>query len=510
MTMGFTSKIKPNQINSSSSGSSSDNNSWAMGFLFVFFSEENNEEKRKPSFSLSNLSSSPKSSSSVYSFFRYPSNSSHILSRAQSTVSICAMLIFTTLLLFTLSTFEPSAKPTILKPRAKPAVFPHALQGMGALYRRGTRAMDALIVAHAVESATEFELMYFLRMLHRSGVSSKSDVLFVFPRKLSSFDKVIADENDSFSRLLSCYGDKKKNSTSSSSSFDITQFVISSRKERESGQPIWGRSSNKIKEGENVTDESIRLSYGSVVGFDVGELDPENSLFGFFSDHVPMVLRRWACYPMLLGRVRRNYKHIMLVDVKEHLLLGDSLSQLRTRTPQTVIITTLPSKKRNSEKKIANSGFVLGGTRGVRQLANAMLGEIVRGVMQHKKRNLVSEPMMFNQLINNEYILKNVDLIVSGASYIMSRILLKARGVFRNAGTGGAWPSSSARVVRCWVKFCNERNPRIIVEFGTLNRLSVISRRKVRMTLTHHSLYALGDSHATMIRTKSRDLARVS
>ncbi|PHT54505.1 hypothetical protein CQW23_08967 [Capsicum baccatum] len=395
MTMGFTSKIKPNQINS---GSSSDNNSWAMGFLFVFFSEEEeNEEKRKPSLSLSNLSSS----SSVYSFFRYPSKSSHILSRAQSTVSICAMLIFTTLLLFTLSTFEPSAKPTMLKPRAKPAVFPHALQGMGALYRRGTRAMDALIVAHAVESATEFELMYFLRMLHRSGVSSKSDVLFVFPRKLSSFDKVIADENDSFSRLLSCYGDKKKNST--------TQFV----KERESGQAIWGRSSNKIKEGENVTDE---LSYGSVVGFDVGELDPENSLLGFFSDHVPMVLRRWACYPMLLGRVRRNYKHIMLVDVKEHLLLGDSLSQLRTRTPQTVIITTLPSKKRNSEKKIANSGFVLGGTRGVRQLANAMLGEIVRGVMQHKKRNLVSEPMMFNQLVNNEYILKNVDLIVSGDS----------------------------------------------------------------------------------------------
>ncbi|PHT54504.1 hypothetical protein CQW23_08966 [Capsicum baccatum] len=64
------------------------------------------------------------------------------------------------------------------------------------------------------------------------------------------------------------------------------------------------------------------------------------------------------------------------------------------------------------------------------------------------------------------------------------------------------------RVVRYWVKFCNERNPRIIVEFGTLNKLLVISRRKVRMTSTHHALYALGDSRATVIRTKSRDLAR--
>ena len=47
-------------------------------------------------------------------------------------------------------------------------------------------------------------------------------------------------------------------------------------------------------------------------------------------------------------------------------------------------------------------------------------------------------------------------------------------------------------------------------EFGTLNRLPVISRRKVRMTSSHHAPYALGDTRATMAGTKGRDPARVS
>ncbi|KAF1873340.1 hypothetical protein Lal_00027378 [Lupinus albus] len=42
-------------------------------------------------------------------------------------------------------------------------------------------------------------------------------------------------------------------------------------------------------------------------------------------------------------------------------------------------------------------------------------------------------------------------------------ILLKERGAFGNADTGGAW-LSSARAVRCWVKSRNERNPREVTE----------------------------------------------
>jgi hypothetical protein len=41
----------------------------------------------------------------------------------------------------------------------------------------------------------------------------------------------------------------------------------------------------------------------------------------------------------------------------------------------------------------------------------------------------------------------------------MSRIEVKASSAFGSANTGGAW-LSSARVVRCWVKSRNERNPR--------------------------------------------------
>ena len=51
-----------------------------------------------------------------------------------------------------------------------------------------------------------------------------------------------------------------------------------------------------------------------------------------------------------------------------------------------------------------------------------------------------------------------------------------------NLHTGAAWPSS-ARVVRCWVKSRNERNPcHQLLRKGTLMRLPVTNRRKVGMT----------------------------
>lgn len=462
MGVGFTAKTqKNNLINTQNSTNSSHNNSsssnsesWGMGFLFIFFPEED-DNKRKNNFSFSNSSTSssesPSTCKSINAILKR-TNSSHLLSKAQSTISVCALLIFITLLLFTLSTFEPTKNPIsssrIRKMQQKrpnnPAqqliTFPHALQGMGSLYRRGTRAMNNIVVAHVAESVTQHELRMFLRLLHRSGITSKSDVLFIFSStSLLSFDhNVVVEENASFSKLVHGYGynnnEMKMNYTSSSSSssstFDASQFVVSSRKEKESGEPIWGR---KIKE--NGNNESTRLSYGSVVSFDADELDPESALSGFFPEHVPMNLRRWACYPMLLGRIRRNYKRVMLVDVKEHYVLGDSLSQLKNCSLESVIITTLPTRKRNSEKKIVNSGFVLGGARGIRRLANAMLTEIVRVVTQHKKRNMVSEPALFNQLVANEFILKNVNLIVSGES---TRELSSLTGLMNSNSKSGS------------------------------------------------------------------------
>ena len=68
---------------------------------------------------------------------------------------------------------------------------------------------------------------------------------------------------------------------------------------------------------------------------------------------------------------------------------------------------------------------------------------------------------------------------------------------------------SSARVVRCWVKSRNERNPYLQLPafwMGTLERLPMINRRKVGMTSNHHALYVLGYTRATMVGTTRSDI----
>ena len=82
--------------------------------------------------------------------------------------------------------------------------------------------------------------------------------------------------------------------------------------------------------------------------------------------------------------------------------------------------------------------------------------------------------------------------------------------VLRDIETGGAW-LSSARVVRCWVKSRNERNPYCqLLRKRTLARLPLTKRRKVGMTSNHHAPYDLGYTRATMDGTTSRELARAS
>ena len=70
--------------------------------------------------------------------------------------------------------------------------------------------------------------------------------------------------------------------------------------------------------------------------------------------------------------------------------------------------------------------------------------------------------------------------------------------ILRDIETGGAW-LSSARVVRCWVKSRNERNPYgQLLRKRTLARLPLTKRRKVGMTSNHHALYDLGYTRTTM------------
>ncbi len=80
----------------------------------------------------------------------------------------------------------------------------------------------------------------------------------------------------------------------------------------------------------------------------------------------------------------------------------------------------------------------------------------------------------------------------------------------RDTETGGAW-LSSARVVRCWVKSRNERNPYgQLLRKRTLARLPLTKRRKVGMTSNHHALYDLGYTRTTMALNKEKQTARWS
>ncbi|KAL5812239.1 hypothetical protein ACOSQ3_027189 [Xanthoceras sorbifolium] len=470
--MGFTLTPKTNKPTTTTAAI---NENWGMGLLLVFFPGDDKNHHHSPTATSSSnhlFSSSSSSSSPLLSRIKR-SNSSLISSKAQSTISICALFVFLTLLLFTLSTFEPSttslnnntprrflskkSPPTItttipsISNQNSPFPFlrmwssepgynnkrrkqasPVALQGMGVLYRRGTRAVNDLVIGHVAEDTTEDEFRLFLRVLHRSGLTSKSDMAFLYSSSssMSKFGPVIEEENDSFLKLIYHY--KESNGTSKKDSvlgFDVTQFVKSGKKDM--GEPLWGKRirgnySNTTEEDHDQA-ELTQLSYGSIVGFEVNELDPENSLAGFV-DHVPMSLRRWASYPMLLGRVRRNFKHIMLVDVKKMVLLGDPLVRVRGRSPESVHISMKQESvsnnkhsKRNSDKTQphyqANSAILMGGARGVRRLSAAMLTEIVRASMQqHKKKRSMTDSGILSQLVVNQHILKNINLISSTES----------------------------------------------------------------------------------------------
>ena len=75
--------------------------------------------------------------------------------------------------------------------------------------------------------------------------------------------------------------------------------------------------------------------------------------------------------------------------------------------------------------------------------------------------------------------------------------------------TGGAW-LSSARVVRCWVKSRNERNPyRQLLRKSTLAGLPLTKRRKVGTTSNHHAPYVLGYTRTTMVVNRGKQYREV-
>ena len=80
------------------------------------------------------------------------------------------------------------------------------------------------------------------------------------------------------------------------------------------------------------------------------------------------------------------------------------------------------------------------------------------------------------------------------------------RGRATGVVLGAAW-LSSARVVRCWVKSRNERNPchqLLAVRLSTLVRPLMMNQRKVGMTSSPHGPYAQGYTRATMVNNKEK------
>lgn len=118
---------------------------------------------------------------------------------------------------------------------------------------------------------------------------------------------------------------------------------------------------------------------------------------------------------MLLGRVRRNFKHVMLVDAKSVLILRDPFGRVKNRSPESVFLFNKHGKKAQSTQRAVLPAVIIGGARGVRRLSNAVMVEIVRAATQHrKKKNSVSESVVLSQLASNEFLLrsKNVQLVL--------------------------------------------------------------------------------------------------
>ncbi|KAL5154866.1 hypothetical protein HKD37_19G054116 [Glycine soja] len=411
--------------------------------------------------------------------FNFPSPSKSLVSKAQSTISICLLLFFTTLLLFTLSTL-PNTPHT--PPTHPPKPTPHhlALQRMGTLHRRGTKSMSDLLICHVPDETPLQDFRIFLRLLHRSSLTSSSDVVFLFPSPSSSikFTHIILQENTAFSSLLHLHA--HLNSTRwrqhPKSTFDPNRFISKTTQQQ---QPLWGPKTR------TNSNRSHSLSYGSVLSFDASELDPENSLSSFL-DKVPLTLRRWACYPMLLGRVRRNFKHVMLADVRSLLILKDPLARVRNRSPDSVILFTKTEKHGKRTQRAVVSSVIMGGARGVRRLSGTVVVEIVRAATQHrKKKNSVSESAVLSQLVGgSEFVWKNknVNLIASSES-------------IPELTSASASASASVSAASSTTSFSDSA----MVQRGVSNHdLNYVIMRQICSSVVDSSVYSDSDTRLTM------------
>ena len=136
--------------------------------------------------------------------------------------------------------------------------------------------MHDLVVAHVASDTTVEDLRLFMRLLHRSGVTFRSDVVLLFnsPSSVTRLTHMIEEENVSFLKLVDVHRNSNSaNKNDSVLGFNLTRFMKKQSKKAVS-EPIWGKKKHRVNDSAlNETTESTELTHGSVVGFDGAELN---------------------------------------------------------------------------------------------------------------------------------------------------------------------------------------------------------------------------------------------
>lgn len=238
------------------------------------------------------------------------------------------------------------AKALKVQKVAVPNKVAPALKGLGTVFIRGTKVMSELVVAHITEDTQLEDLRLFFRGLYRSGVMARADVVVLFAWNALPVYMVnlINEENSSFHKLLQFSSSESNDvhtdgpasspsptqSAASISPFNIDAYKKASAENELTSQPFWGSRVGNLSHGNRSDGAMQQFVWGSIIGFDASELNPDDTLQGFF-DHPPVELRRWACYQMLLGMVRHRFKHVLLTDVSGVAILGDPFALARRR-----------------------------------------------------------------------------------------------------------------------------------------------------------------------------------
>lgn len=341
-----------------------------------------------------------------------------------------------------------------------------ALRGMGVLFKKGNKSMNELIVAHLTERVTDFELRMFVRTLYRSGALARADLVILFPRRDGGLYKVIEEECDfGFKKLGSCFdssGSEYRNASSVGNSSSTMFSVFNTEAFRRAAEEI----KNKNKRNKKGRDLPGMIGVGSIMGFEIEELDPDNLLESFI-DNPPAQLRRWVCYQLLLGYLRHKYTSVLLARIGAVVILSDAMAavrnsnglflltesrswdvpadgeefldstQDRTRprrrlwrrktSEKTQLQATKTAAKRKQKmalmeavygaekwrslsgeerrKRMMSSGIIAGTMSPVRALSNAMVNELIRVTIERKSRAAFPDQVPLSYLIHQTSVL---------------------------------------------------------------------------------------------------------